>query len=72
MILVFSLGQYNYQRAEDKTFTFYSSYTGEKYKLYFSAGINNLYHEENGGITNMSDLANSNTNRKDIITTWES
>ena len=59
--IVFSLGQYNYQRTEDKTFTFYSSYTGEKYKLYFSAGINNLLSYENGGILALSDLNAANT-----------
>ena len=66
--IVFSLGQYSYQRSSDKTFRFFTSYTGDKYKLYFNAGINNLYNEENGGLANMADLANINTNRKDIIT----
>ena len=65
--IVFSLGQYSFQRSSDKTFTFFTSYTGDKYKLYFSAGINNLYGEENGGITNMSDLATT-TNSRDILT----
>jgi Putative porin len=59
--IVFSLGQYNYQRSADKTFTFYSSYTGDKYKLYFSAGINNLLSYENGGIIKISDLNQPNT-----------
>jgi len=59
--IVFSLGQYNYQRSDDKTFTFYSSYTGEKYKVYFSAGINNLLSFENGGIIKISDLNQPNT-----------
>jgi hypothetical protein len=54
--IIYSLGQYNYQRAEDKTFTLYSSYTGEKYKLYFAAGLNNLISYENGGITDKSQL----------------
>ena len=55
--IIYSLGQYNFQRAEDKTFTFYSSYTGIKYKLYFAAGINNLTSYENGGITDKSELS---------------
>lgn len=60
--IIYSLGQYNYQRSEDKTFTLYTSYTGVKYKLYFSAGINNLLSYENGGITDISQLATqSNT-----------
>lgn len=59
--IVFSLGQYNFQRAEDKLFTFYSSYTGDKYKVYFSADINNITAFENGGIIRQSDLTGSDT-----------
>jgi hypothetical protein len=55
--IIYSLGQYNYQRAEDKTFTFYTSYTGPKYKLYFATGINNLTSYENGGITSIDQLS---------------
>jgi hypothetical protein len=55
--IVYSLGQYNYQRAENKNFTFYSSYTGVKYKLYFEAGLNNIISYENGGVTNKSELS---------------
>jgi hypothetical protein len=59
--IIYSLGQYNYQRAEDKTFTFYSSYTGIKYKLYLSAGVNNLISYENGGITTKGQLNQTST-----------
>lgn len=59
--IVFSLGQYNYERSANKTFTFYSSYTGLKYKLYFSIGLNNLLSFENGGIINLADLNQPNT-----------
>ena len=55
--IIYSLGQYNYQRAEDKAFTLFSSYTKEKYKLYFSAGINNLISYENGGIVDKVQLS---------------
>ncbi len=55
--IVYSLGQYNYQRSEDKTFTFFTSYTGLKYKLYFSAGVNNLTAYQNGGITSTDQLS---------------
>ncbi len=48
--IVYSLGQYSYQRSEDKDFTFFSSYSGSKYKMYFAAGLNNLRSGENGGI----------------------
>lgn len=50
--IIYSLGQYNYQRADDKNFTFHTSYTGDRYKLYFSAGVNNMTSFENGGMTN--------------------
>jgi hypothetical protein len=55
--IVYSLGQYNYQRAEDKNFTFYTSYTGPKYKLYFASGINNITTYENGGISEIDQLS---------------
>jgi hypothetical protein len=66
--IVFSLGQYNYQRAEDKNFNFYTSYTGTKYKLYFSAGINNMLSYENGGIKEALTDLNSTDNR--AVKTW--
>jgi len=56
--IIYSLGQYNYQRAEDKDFTIYSSYTGVRYKAYFSLGLNNLTSYENGGITDKNELGN--------------
>ncbi len=59
--IVYSLGQYRYQRSEDKTATLYSSYTREKYKLYVSLGINNILSLENGGITSLSDIGQGNT-----------
>jgi hypothetical protein len=54
--VVYGLGQYNYQRSDDKTFTLYSSYSGEKYKLYVSGGINNITSWENGGIKNPAQM----------------
>jgi hypothetical protein len=48
--IVYSLGQYSYQRSDDKTFTLYSSYSGDKYKFYIAGGINNITSVENGGI----------------------
>jgi len=61
--IIYGLGQYNYQRSEDKTFTLYSSYTGVKYKLYFATGINNLVSYENGGVkvNDKSQLNQSST-----------
>lgn len=59
--VIFSLGQYNYQRADDKSAILYTSYTKEKYKLYAAVGINNIISYENGGITSASDLGKGNT-----------
>jgi hypothetical protein len=55
--IVYSLGQYSYQRSEDKTFTLFTSYTGDKYKLYAAGGINNITSVENGGIKNKSQMS---------------
>ena len=40
--IVYCLGQYSYQRSENKTFSLYSSYSGDRYKFYIGAGINNI------------------------------
>lgn len=63
--IIYSLGQYNYQRSNDKDFTFFSSYTGNRYKLYFSAGVNNLLSNENGGIIDFNQLS-SQANMRDV------
>lgn len=54
--IIFDLGQYTYQRAENKSFTFFSSYKRTRYKLYFSSGINNITSNENGGISDRDQL----------------
>jgi hypothetical protein len=59
--IIFNLGQYSYQRAEDKVATLYSSYTSDKYKLYVSVGINNILSLENGGVTDVNELGMGNT-----------
>lgn len=64
--IVFSLGQYSYQRSDDKTFTLFSSYTGNKYNLYISTGINNITSAENGGITDRSQMATLNTREMEV------
>lgn len=64
--IVYSLGQYNYQRTDDKTFTIYTSYTRERYKLYLSGGINNLRTFENGGIVDNSQMIILNTKDIDV------
>lgn len=50
----YDLGQYNYQRATNKTFTFFSSFTGKRYNYYLSTGINNITSRENGGMLEVS------------------
>ena len=54
--IVHSPGQYSYQKSDDKDFTFHTSYTGDKYKVYFAFGLNNLIAGENGGIADRSQL----------------
>lgn len=54
--IVYNLGQYSYQRADDKDFTFFGSYRRDRYKAYFAAGLNNLTTIENGGIKEKSQL----------------
>lgn len=48
--IIYNLGQYKYQSIKDKTFLFHSSYNGDRYTAYFTAGINNLSVLENGGM----------------------
>jgi hypothetical protein len=64
--IIYDLGQYNHQKAENKTFAFFSSYKGKKYDYYLSAGINNIASKENGGMlsTDMNTLAGLGT--KDV------
>ena len=59
--IVYSLGQYTFQRSEDKDFTFYTSYRGDKYKLYFAVGMNNLLGNQNGGVEDVTTLQNLDT-----------
>ncbi|MCU0462016.1 MAG: putative porin [Bacteroidales bacterium] len=59
--IIYSLGQYNFQRSEDKTFILFSSYTGPKYKLYAALGVNNLTAYENGGIFDAGQLPDLET-----------
>jgi hypothetical protein len=63
--IVYSLGQYSYQRSDDRDFTFFSSYTGNRYKAYFSAGVNNIISLENGGITDFKQIYDQ-TNMRDV------
>lgn len=64
--IVYSLGQYSYQRSEDKNFTFFTSYTGDRYKLYLSAGLNNMTAFENGGIRFSEQLREFETREVEV------
>jgi hypothetical protein len=64
--IVYSLGQYSYQRSENKTFTLFSSYSGDKYKFYIAAGINNITSGENGGIKDKTQMSTLNTRGLDV------
>jgi len=64
--IVYNLGQYSYQRADDKDFTFYGSYRGDRYKAYFAAGLNNITTNENGGIKDKSQLETLATNNVEV------
>ncbi len=64
--IVYNLGQYSYQRAEDKDFTFYGSYTANKYKVYFATGLNNFTTGENGGIADGNQLKELDTRNVEV------
>ncbi|MFH0843587.1 MAG: putative porin [Bacteroidota bacterium] len=66
--IIYSLGQYNFQRAEDKTLTFYSSYTRPKYRLYLATGINSIISYENGGIPESEVLGQTDDTREIPVT----
>jgi len=54
--IIYSLGQYNYQKSDNKAFTLHSSYIRNKYKAFASWSINNLKAYENGGVADPSVL----------------
>lgn len=55
--VVYSVGQYSRQLSDNKDFLLHSSYTREKYKAYFAAGLNNLNSYENGGLIDGTGLS---------------
>lgn len=56
--LLYGRGMYYNQSSTDVNGAFNLSYRGEKYSLYFIAGLNNFKNYENGGIKNDGDLKN--------------
>jgi len=59
--LIYSLGQYNYQKSDNKAFTLHGSYLKDKYKAFASWSINNLTAYENGGIADPALLSQYET-----------
>lgn len=59
--IVYSLGQYSYQKAENKDFILHSSYQREKYRIFGALGINNLYSNENGGVVDPETIGQFET-----------
>ncbi len=54
--VIYSLGQYNYQKSDNRDFTLHASYLGNKYKAFASWSINNLKAYENGGVADPAVL----------------
>jgi hypothetical protein len=54
--IVYSLGQYSYQKAENKNFLLNASFLRQKYRLFGAFGVNNLFTNENGGIVNPLEI----------------
>lgn len=54
--IIYSLGQYNYQKSDNRAFTIHASYLGNKYKAFASWSINSLKSYENGGVADLSVL----------------
>ncbi|MBO4370918.1 MAG: putative porin [Paludibacteraceae bacterium] len=48
---IYAIGQYFDQSTSDLIGAFNGSYRGEKYSIYFAAGLNNFKNYENGGIS---------------------
>ena len=62
--VIYSVGHYSNQLSDNKNFLFHSSYTRERYKAYFAAGLNNLNSYENGGVIEGQDLVTANSSSK--------
>ncbi len=59
--IVYSLGQYPYQKDVNKDFILHSSYIRERFETYTALGINRLTTNENGGITDPETLSQFET-----------
>jgi len=59
--IVYSLGQYPYQKGVNKDFILHSSYIRDRFKTYTALGINNIATNENGGIKDPETLTEFET-----------
>ncbi|MFO7574025.1 MAG: putative porin [Bacteroidales bacterium] len=59
--IVYSLGQYSHQKADNKNFILHASMLREKYRFYAALGINNLNSNENGGVVNSATIGQFDT-----------
>ena len=59
--IIYSLGQYNYQKSDNRAFTLHSSYLRDKYKAFASWSINSLKGYQNGGVTDPGVLSEYDT-----------
>ena len=59
--VIYSQGQYNYQRDDDRSFTFHTSYTGKKYEFLGAWNLNNFSADNNGGVEEMESLTVTET-----------
>lgn len=59
--IVYSIGQYNYQKAVDKNFLLHGSYNGNAYTAYLSVGTNNHESSASGGLISKDDLSQYST-----------
>jgi len=55
---IYGRGSFYNQASDGLTGAFNLSYRGEKYSVYFIAGLNNFKNKENGGLQNDADLKN--------------
>ncbi len=54
--IIYSLGQYSYQKTNDRSFTLHTSYIKKKYNLFAALSMNNFFVQENGGLDDSTQL----------------
>jgi hypothetical protein len=59
--LILSLGEYPNQSTRNNTFSFHTSYTGDKYRAFGSFSYNKFKQQENGGIIDTGSIPDINS-----------